>query len=598
MKYKLNDKLSNGSYVNQSICPIRCSIIINLVICALFLFKTIDCSTARLNVAEEILKSVKNLQDNCQQWTSRPLAEETFMENLASRLSLTEAKLENAISNIKLSESQRLVETKLNSIERLVENNFDRLAKKFEEMSETIRGLQTMVIINHNSTEEKIKKLLNTVTGLLNEQWSNGQREESTSTSADLIGELQTFLEQKLINTEKLINRHVTLVKDEIKEMVGDYRMKSWTNELSSSIVDNSDNADLVGIFNQMRSEVNHKVDKIENQVKFANQEINFKLDNQLGLLKNLTDRHPLIHNVQSFSYERNQSKDTRSQESSTLLPISIELMPTEPFADQTNETAKSDKSLGDNLANKKYRCQVQPNKTALVDCEIMSFRSSWKTCVDIYNDNITCDGVYLIMMDPRPSRVWCDMSDNGGGWMVILRRGNFENKSTPTSFNQNWFLYKYGFGDQKDEYWLGNEHIHRLTSSTPHQLQIDLESYDGQCISLDYGHFKIDSEEKAYRLVVADARGPHAVIGEQLLLYNNSAFNTRDRVNNHNSLRCGHFNGGWWFNGYACFEIFLTGELSGQDDYKGQLPGIHWYSWKPNKALKSVQMKIRPVLK
>lgn len=141
----------------------------------------------------------------------------------------------------------------------------------------------------------------------------------------------------------------------------------------------------------------------------------------------------------------------------------------------------------------------------------------------------------------------------------------------------------------------MGNEHIHRITNRFDHSLQIDLESWDGQCISLDFGHFQIGSEDESYKLIVADARGPHAIIGEQLIMYNNSAFNTRDRIADRQTLRCGHFYGGWWFNGFACYQIFLTGEFTRLDDYKGQLPGIHWNSWKPNQPLKSVQMKIRP---
>lgn len=67
--------------------------------------------------------------------------------------------------------------------------------------------------------------------------------------------------------------------------------------------------------------------------------------------------------------------------------------------------------------------------------------------------------------------QVYCDMENNGGGWTVIQRR-----KIGLTSFNHDWKQYKNGFGTIRGDFWLGNEHIFRLTRQ-PTVLRIEMEA-------------------------------------------------------------------------------------------------------------------------
>ena len=55
--------------------------------------------------------------------------------------------------------------------------------------------------------------------------------------------------------------------------------------------------------------------------------------------------------------------------------------------------------------------------------------------------------------------RVFCDMDASNGGWTVIQRRADGS-----VDFSITWADYKFGFGSLKNEFWLGNEKIHRLT--------------------------------------------------------------------------------------------------------------------------------------
>lgn len=66
--------------------------------------------------------------------------------------------------------------------------------------------------------------------------------------------------------------------------------------------------------------------------------------------------------------------------------------------------------------------------------------------------------------------QVFCDMETAGGGWTIIQRR-----KSGLVSFHRDWKQYKQGFGSIRGDFWLGNEHIHRL-SRRPTRLRVELE--------------------------------------------------------------------------------------------------------------------------
>lgn len=66
--------------------------------------------------------------------------------------------------------------------------------------------------------------------------------------------------------------------------------------------------------------------------------------------------------------------------------------------------------------------------------------------------------------------QVFCDMETSGGGWTTIQRR-----KSGLVSFYRDWKQYKQGFGSIRGDFWLGNDHIHRL-SRRPTRLRVELE--------------------------------------------------------------------------------------------------------------------------
>lgn len=68
------------------------------------------------------------------------------------------------------------------------------------------------------------------------------------------------------------------------------------------------------------------------------------------------------------------------------------------------------------------------------------------------------------------PFQVFCDMETSGGGWTIIQRR-----KSGLVSFYRDWKQYKQGFGSIRGDFWLGNDHIHRL-SRRPTRLRVEMQ--------------------------------------------------------------------------------------------------------------------------
>lgn len=132
------------------------------------------------------------------------------------------------------------------------------------------------------------------------------------------------------------------------------------------------------------------------------------------------------------------------------------------------------------------------------------------------------------------------------------MRRGDFSlSNKTPKTFNNNWSSYKQGFGDPYDEFWMGNEYIHTLTNNEHHMLRVELESFNGDFIILDYDSFKLTSETDGYKLIIgsANVHEHFRAVAEALIFHNETKFSTYDQNNSRNRKNCAVDNhGGWWF--------------------------------------------------
>lgn len=78
-------------------------------------------------------------------------------------------------------------------------------------------------------------------------------------------------------------------------------------------------------------------------------------------------------------------------------------------------------------------------------------------------------------------------------------------------SFDRSWRDYRDGFGDLHSEFWLGNDHIHELSSQGEYSLRIHLQDWSNKHKHALYQSFRsLHARENASD--VADAAGGFVV--------------------------------------------------------------------------------------
>ena len=229
-----------------------------------------------------------------------------------------------------------------------------------------------------------------------------------------------------------------------------------------------------------------------------------------------------------------------------------------------------------------------------LVCGECQSKDGPIKTCCCLgFNNtyfNTKRSGVYTIAnfcgVNCSNTRVYCDTTSGGGGWLLIQRR----DKRYSTNFHRAWTEYADGFGDLNKEFWFGLNGIHCLTSKGNWELRIDFTFSNGTKSFMHYNHFRVGPPTDNYRLSISGFTGitPNDPFNSGHPL-NGQQFNTYDRDDNHNCAVSGHGStapGGWWH--YNCFYINLNYNYGGPVGFI-QLAGT-WYS--PI----YIETKVRPV--
>ena len=67
------------------------------------------------------------------------------------------------------------------------------------------------------------------------------------------------------------------------------------------------------------------------------------------------------------------------------------------------------------------------------------------------------------------------------------------------------------------NEFWLGNDILHLLTTHRSYTLRVDLEDWDGGTAYAEYRYFFVSSEEDKYRLHIIEYTG---TAGERYALF------------------------------------------------------------------------------
>uniref|UniRef100_A0A8D3AP48 Fibrinogen C-terminal domain-containing protein n=1 Tax=Scophthalmus maximus TaxID=52904 RepID=A0A8D3AP48_SCOMX len=196
--------------------------------------------------------------------------------------------------------------------------------------------------------------------------------------------------------------------------------------------------------------------------------------------------------------------------------------------------------------------------------------------CASIYYNGVRRSGLYTVVpsLAGMAVEVYCDMDTDGGGWTVIQRRVDGS-----VSFDRSWRDYRDGFGDLHSEFWLGNDHIHDLSTQGDYSLRINLEDWSNKYKHALYQSFRsvssgpvgdtrtasvpsrvtsvvfvcsVEDEEHQYRLHVSGFSG--SAQDSFSWYHDKQGFSTPDSGN-----ICAEIShGGWWYN--QCFYANLNG--------------------------------------
>ena len=139
---------------------------------------------------------------------------------------------------------------------------------------------------------------------------------------------------------------------------------------------------------------------------------------------------------------------------------------------------------------------------------------------------------------------VYCNMTSNGGGWIVIQRNKH----GSVVSFKKKWSDYEEGFGDLDTEFWHGLQNIHVLTRIGQWEMRVDYQYKNKTWSYLHYNRFSVGSAGEEYPLTVGGFTGvgtDHFASSSQ----NKPKFSASD--NDNSSGKCVK-SSGWWHTNFC----------------------------------------------
>ncbi|XP_044315348.1 angiopoietin-related protein 6-like [Drosophila rhopaloa] len=174
------------------------------------------------------------------------------------------------------------------------------------------------------------------------------------------------------------------------------------------------------------------------------------------------------------------------------------------------------------------------------------------------------------------PFEVTCDQESHGGGWTTVLRRNDGSQ-----DFFLEWKDYQKGFGQLDNEFFIGLDKLHAMTSSEPHELLVLLENFYGNQSYELYDNFRVGPESNNYTLESVGSFSGDA--GDSLEYHLGRQFTTKERGD------CAKgFQGAWWY--YNCLHSDLCGMY-------GEMQGVYGIIWSSFRTGEFMDMMKRAVM-
>ncbi|XP_072289108.1 tenascin isoform X2 [Eucyclogobius newberryi] len=207
------------------------------------------------------------------------------------------------------------------------------------------------------------------------------------------------------------------------------------------------------------------------------------------------------------------------------------------------------------------------------------------KDCSQALLNGDTSSGLYTVYVggdESQPLQVYCDMTTDGGGWILFLRR-----QSGKLEFFRNWKNYTGGFGDMNDEFWLGLSNLHKITAGGQYELRVDLRD-KGEAAYAQYDKFSVSEPRTRYKVHVGGYSG---TAGDSMTYHHGRPFSTYDHDNDIAVTNCAlSYKGAFWYKN--CHRVNLMGRYGDNSHSKG----VNWFHWKGHEhSIEFAEMKIRP---
>ena len=446
----------------------------------------------------------------------------------------------------------------------------NKVAGLKEELSSAVVALEKGIDDNANRVELSLKSEFNLFENRISDKVASLEKElykialsqegvnekiDSTFTDRDSMATKLDNKIDKIAYVQSSFDSFEDKLKKEIKDL--------FQNELLPLGLNITKVAD---DFTTLESKMDLKMESLKQETKTCNLEVTANLENTLGQIS-LSSAEQVLSNITNSLSLLEKSMEGQFLELSSAI-------------NESNIESRS-------AAHKAVSC-VNVSDSSEVTC-ILTDTSIPKTCKRGMVSLPTQPGYPYPVVQPSDDGSLkvphlCDTTTDGGGWIVIQRR-----TSGDVDFYRTWADYKTGFGPLDNDFWLGNDNIHAITSSGDYELRVELR-YDGKSAYAHYDKFAISDESGNYALTLGSYDG---TAGDSLTFHAGKLFSTQDRDND--NLSAGNcaavYTGAWWYS--FCHRSNLNGRWGA-----GQNKGPQWQQFSKDKPVSFSEMKIRELLK